>query len=60
MEKLTWTIVQFMTDNTIEVLSIWIEHDKYYWPPFKYEQIRHYRRNPKKCRIKNDRNKDSR
>lgn len=40
MEKPTWTIVQFLTDNTVEAVpSGWIEHNKCYWPPFKYEQI---------------------
>ncbi|GAB1860737.1 hypothetical protein CAJAP_01816 [Camponotus japonicus] len=40
MEKPTWTVVQFSTDNTVEAVpSSWIEHNKCYWPPFKYEQI---------------------
>ncbi|XP_032690649.1 uncharacterized protein LOC116853628 isoform X2 [Odontomachus brunneus] len=40
MEKPTWTIVKFSTDNTVEAVpSSWIEHNKCYWPPFKYEQI---------------------
>ncbi|KAL6418176.1 hypothetical protein ACFW04_012294 [Cataglyphis niger] len=40
MEKRTWTIVKFSTVNTVEaVSSSWIEHNKCYCPPFKYEQI---------------------
>lgn len=38
IEKPTWTVVQFSTDNTVEAVpSSWIEHNN--WPPFKYEQI---------------------
>ncbi|KAL6421199.1 hypothetical protein ACFW04_013752 [Cataglyphis niger] len=40
MEKRTWTIIKFLIDNTVEAIpSIWIENNKCYWPPFKYEQI---------------------
>lgn len=40
MEKPTWTVVQFSADNTVEAVpSDWIEHDKCYWPLFKYEQV---------------------
>lgn len=31
MEKPTWTVVQFTTDNTVEAVpSDWIEHNKCY------------------------------
>ncbi|XP_011688854.1 PREDICTED: uncharacterized protein LOC105450618 [Wasmannia auropunctata] len=40
MQKPTWTVIQFMVDNTVEAVpSGWIEHNKCYWPSFKYEQI---------------------
>lgn len=47
MEDLTWTVVQFTEDRTVEAIpTSWIQGDFCHWPPYKQAKLKN---SIKKC-----------